>query len=214
MKKRTLIKYTVGFLVGKTILSCFGCSDTGSDPDTDENQAPETEITTQFKEEDGTVNYTVKGTDSDGSIDYITVNTNGNYQTVPNNSTINVSVIEGNNTITATACDNEGKADPTPATETNYSPTEQEASNLIAQTLNPSTYNKLDKDVSVALGDNPLFVVNAAIRKLNDTDAVIDYLGTHKDLLTLYGIPNISINRTSMSEIERKVLEFQDNGYN
>ena len=54
------------------------------------------------------------------------------------------------------------------------------------------------------------------IEKLNNTDAVIDYMGTlsNKQLLDLYGIPNLFINRTSIGEIERKVLEFQNNGYN
>jgi len=183
------------------------------EPPQPQNKSPNTSVTTEVKD-DGNVKYNVSGTDEDGSVDYISVQVNGkHYQDVNNNSYITVPITEGSNTITATAIDNEGAEDETPATGSFNSPTEEEASNIIANTLNPNTYNKLEKNVVVSLGSSESFRVNALIQKLNGTDAVIDYMGTRGGDLELYGIPNICPNRTSVEKLEEKALEFQNSGY-
>ncbi len=190
------------FLIAGLGLSLIGCPLPGP------NQAPETKIERQYKD-DGTVEYTLSGTDSDGSVDYISANINGGgYQNFPNNSTVSVPIIEYNNTIEAIAYDNEGLGDATPEIKDFYSPTEDEATNIIRNTLDPFTYEYIVNHV-VYEG----FERNMLVGLWADDDAVIDYMGQDKDLMDAKGISNICPQRTSTSEIERKVREFQDNGY-
>ncbi|MFW9875621.1 MAG: hypothetical protein ACFFG0_21165 [Candidatus Thorarchaeota archaeon] len=197
-----------------TFIATLGLTTGCPPPEPPLNRKPNTEVITNIKD-DGTVKYNVSGTDEDGSIDHISVYVNGNhYQDVNNNSYVTVPITEGDNTVTATAVDDEGDEDPTPATGSFNSPTEYEASQIISNILNPSTYNKLEKDALISLGSSDSFRVNALINKLNGTDAIIDYLGTHGDDLDLYGIPNICPKRTSVEKLEAKALEFQNNGYN
>lgn len=210
MKNKTRKRCAIGAVLLKAGGSFFGCSDSGSSGG-DENQAPNTEIITGVKD-DGTVDYTIKGTDSDGSINYILVNINGKLETVPNNYTKNVPIVEGNNTITATAYDNEEKADSTPASETNYSPTDLEASESIGNCITGYT-SDIQKNAWLALGDNPLIQVNI-LSKTNGVNTVVDYLETNGDLIKMYlgsknylGIPN----RTFSGELERKAIEFYNN---
>lgn len=184
------------------------------EPPQPKNKTPNTEVTTEVKD-DGTVKYDVSGTDEDGSVDYISVNINGeHYGNFSNNYSFSVPIVEGSNTITATTVDNEGAEDPTPATGSLISPTEYEASQIVSNILNPNTYNKLEENVLISLGSSDSFIVNNLISKLNNTDAIIDYMGAHQDLLNLYGIPNICPNRTSVEKLEEKALAFQNNGYN
>lgn len=208
---RGVIRTISPFIIG---LMLYGCPSPIPEPPESENKAPDTKITTEFQD-DGTVKYTFSGIDPDGSIDYISTKINGGfYGDVPNNSSIFVPIIEGNNTADAIAYDNEGASDKSPATDSFISPTEEEASNLIESTLNPSTYNLLEKNILISVGEEDSFYGNTRIKKLNNTDAIIDYMGTNGNLLTDYGIPNICPKRTSIEELERKVLEFQNNGYN
>jgi len=197
-----------------TFLATLGLTSGCPSPEPPQNKTPDTAIIREIKE-DGTVKYNVSGTDEDGSVDYISVYVNGNhYQDVNNNSYVTVPIVEGSNTITATAVDNEGAEDPTPATGSFNSPTEYEASQIISNVLDPSKYNKLEKDALISLGSSDSFRVNALINKLNGTDAIIDYLGTHAADLDLYGIPNICPYRTSVEKLGEKALEFQENDYN
>jgi len=184
------------------------------EPPPSQNKAPNTSVTTEIKE-NGEVKYNISGTDEDGSVDYISVNINGShYGDFSNNYSFSVPIKEKLNTITATTVDNEGAEDPTPATGSFNSPTEYEASYLIEETLNPNTYNGLEKDVLISLGSSDSFRVNALINKKSDgTDAIIDYMGTHGDDLDLYGIPNICPNRTSTENLESQVETFQNNDY-
>ncbi len=202
-----------------TVMQLFNCPSPIPDPQT--NKAPDTQITKEFKD-NGEVEYTVSGTDSEGSIANINVNTNGNYQTVPNNSTINVPIVEGNNTIIATAYDNEGLKDSSPATDYFNSPTEGQARTSIDNILDSrsETHNGFEKDVFVDFGS---FYVDYLIRKKDGNLAIVNYIEHQKNLeqelsnkgiLDSWGIPNLYIPRFPESEINLNLNEFIDNGYN
>jgi len=194
------------FLIAGLGLSLIGCPLPGP------NQAPETKIERQYKD-DGTVEYTFSGTDSDGFVDYISANINDEgYQNFPNNSTVSVPIDREDNTVEAVAYDNEGLEDETPATSSFYSPTDEDATDIIFNTLDPSTYNYIIKDYVFHNPDGDV-KINVIVGNGNpNEDAIIDYMGTHKEELDQF-FPNICPKRTSQEELERKVLEFQDNGY-
>lgn len=194
------------------------CACPDPNPPKPQNKAPETTIVKEG-EADGQITYNISGTDQDGYVSRIDYNINGESSSKnSDNFSVTVPLTEGDQYITATSIDNEGAADETPATHSCYSPTEYEASSIIEGTLNPSTYNSLEKDVLISVGDSDSFIVNALInKKSNGTDAIIDYLSTQevKDILDIYGIPNLCImNRTSTENLESQVETFQNNDYN
>jgi hypothetical protein len=213
MKKMNLFtRLAITFLFA---MISFACPQPIPEPIPSKKKAPDTEITTEFPG-DGNVKYTLKGT-PDGSIDYISASINGGAsQDYPNNTTIPVLINEGINKIKGTAYDDEGGEDESPATYSFNSPTEGEASELIETTLNPSTYNKLEKNARLSPGNEPEFYVNALIKRLDDKDAVIDYLPNEQipGILKTYGIHDLCImDRTSEGKLVEKVLEFQNGGY-
>ena len=197
-------------LVAKTILTFLSVIELGTacpSVISTQNEAPNTYIKTEVQK-DGNVKYTVSGTDKDGSIENIFVSVNGNYYgTFPNNYSFTVPIIEGDNIITATAYDNKGEKDSTPATNTFNSPTEYEATEIILNALNPiicdyvlTNYVYGDKERNVIIG-------------LEDEDIVIDYMGEDKEIMDYWGIRNCCPKITSRKGLEKEVTDFKKNGY-
>jgi len=189
------------------------------------NEAPNTYITKEFPD-DGNVKYTFSGTDEDGSVDYIKVKiNNGGYQNFSNNSSVSVPIIEGNNTVEAIAYDNKGEADPTPATYSFNSPTEGQARTLIYNILKAEeniTHKGLEEDVLVSL-EPPPFYVDYKITKFDGTYTVVNYVEhqesleqelLNKDVLDSWGISKLYLPRIPESEINLKLNDLIDGGYN
>ncbi|MDO8528704.1 MAG: hypothetical protein Q7S06_02330 [Nanoarchaeota archaeon] len=187
--------------------------------------SPDTTVTKEFTN-NGQVKYIFSGTD-DGSIEHIAArfNNTGDYQNFNNNDSVLVQIIEGNNSVEARAYDNEGLADPTPASDSFVSPTEEEANQFIEGILSgrSGTYGHLERDVYISIGESDVFHVDLLIRKSDGTDAVINYTGHqssleselyNKGLLDLYGIPNLYLARIPESEMQSQLEDFIDNGYN
>lgn len=210
------------------LAACGGCNPT--DPDTkkseeSENQAPNTEIISQFRD-DGKVAYTFSGTDSDGSVNHVAVRVNGGAsQNLSSGSSMLVDIIEGTNRVTATAYDNKDLADPTPAEYSFVSPTESQAEAIILGYLaaNSSSYKKFERDVLLSLGESGSFYVDFLVTKSNNTNAVVNYV-EHKEnlmqesanqkLLALFGIPNLYLVRLPEVEIKSRLDIFKNKGFN
>lgn len=213
----------------------LGCTDTGNQTtwfsryirvtQPPVNNPPQTEITPQFGN-DGKITYTFSGTDSDGSIDYISVRINGGIpQNLDNGSFELEDIIEGTNSVTATAYDNEGLADPTPAEYSFVSPTESQAEEIILGYLteNSPSYEKFEREVLLSLGAAESFYVDFLLTKRDSTDAVVNYVGHEEDLteesanqglLNIFGIPNLYLVRMPETEIKSRLDIFKNNGFN
>ncbi|MEJ2267880.1 MAG: hypothetical protein P8X70_02275 [Nanoarchaeota archaeon] len=210
MKKgKTIAQIFAGLVSLCTLICC-------PSPIIPQNQPPQTEAIETNVKDDGTVEYTVSGTD-DNSVKYIEVKINGEYYgNLKNGASFSVPIKEGENNIEARAYDAEDAKDLTPEEDSFYSPTQTEASEIIEQILNPNTYQKLDKNATLSFGNSEKVKVNALIRKINGTDAAIKYLSTPSDaqILSYYFVPNLCVpNRTSTKNLEDYVLKFQDRGY-
>ncbi len=234
MPLQDILKSTLrkGFLTtglfGSLLLGCNGddiVKPPPPPPPPPENQAPNTAITHQFRD-DGRITYTFSGTDSDGSIDYISVRINGGAsQNLINGSSKLIDIIEGTNRVKATAYDNKGLADPTPVEYSFASPTETQAKEIIAGILNTysSQYKSFEKNVLLSLGASDSFSVDFLITTTDDKNAVINYIGYRKNLteelvnqrlLNTFGIPNRYFVRIPESEISSRIGNFANNGFN
>ena len=208
--KKGLTKFSLALLLSASTIMPLNCCLI--------NEAPDTQITKKFKD-NGEVEYTLSGIDLDGSVDYISAKFNdGNYQNFANNTSVSVPIIEENNTIEAIAYDNQGLDDPTPATDSFVSPTEERAKELMRQLLleKGATF---EKDVLMSPGALDNFYVDYLIEKKDGPeDAVVNYVGYKKDLeeecsnrelLGLYGIPNRYFIRIPENEIISQLLDFE-----
>ncbi len=214
-------KSLLAILLSLSTVMPFNC-----DKPVPKNEAPDTEITSRQFNDKGEVEYGFLGTDSESYVDHISVSFNGgNYQNFSNNSLVSVPIREGSNTAEATAYDDEGKADPTPAIDTFISPTEEQARTLIDNILSgrSGTYGSLEEDVLVSIGASDNFYIDYLIKRDNKPDAMVNYVEHGEDLgkellnkqqLDLYGIPNLYLIRVPESEINLKLNDFIDNGYN
>jgi hypothetical protein len=213
MKERTKLGLLGKFFVGLFSLCTMGCP---SPISITPNEPPKTESIETKVKKDGTVEYTVSGTD-DNSVKYIEVKINGeDYGDLKNGASFSVPIKEGINSIEARAYDDEDAKDLTPEEDSFYSPTQTEASEIIEQILNPNTYQKLDKNATLSFGSSGNVKVNALIRKLDNRDSVIKYLSTEQDheIFSYYFIPNLCVpNRTSTKNLKDYVLDFQNTGY-
>ena len=206
--KKGLTKFSLVLLLSASTVMPFNCCLI--------NEAPDTQITKKFKD-NGEVEYTLSGTDLDGSVDYISAKFNdGNYQNFANNTSVSVPIIKENNTVEAIAYDNQGLDDSTPATDSFVSPTEDDAILLMGRLLleRGATF---EKDVLMSLGASDNFYVDYLIGKKNGRDAVVNYTGykknleeecSNKELLNSYRIPNLYLVRIPESEIKLKLLDF------
>ena len=154
-----------GLASSTLFLSCGKDSPTSPSPPPPppppQNRAPQTEITHQFGN-DGKITYTFSGTDSDGSINYISVRVNGGTsQNLNNGSSKLIDITEGTNMVEATAYDDKGLADPTPANYSFVSPTEDQAIPIISGILNTraSSYNRFERDALLSLGASEGFML-------------------------------------------------------
>lgn len=186
---------------------------------------PQTEISYQFGN-DGKITYIFLGTDSDGVINYISVRVNGGVsQNLNDGSSKLIDIIEGTNMVEATAYDNEGLADPTPAEYSFVSLTEEQAIPIISGVLNAraSSYNKFERDVLLSLGASEGFYVDYLITKKDSTNAVVNYVGyrknlteefTNQGLLSTFRVPNLYLIRIPETEITSRLNDFIDKGFN
>ncbi len=211
------------------LVALLACSDggkiTGLPPPPPANKAPQTELSYQFGN-DGKVTYTFSGTDSDGSIKYISVRINGGTpQNISNGSSKLVDIVEGTNTVNAIAYDDKDLADPTPAEYSFVSPTESQAETIISGYLaiQSSSYKKFERDAMLSLGASDVFPVDFLITKSDNTNAVINYVDHKEDLtkesanqrlLALFGIPNLYLVRLPEAEIKSRLDSFRKNGFN
>ncbi|MCK5149335.1 hypothetical protein KAJ87_00220 [Candidatus Pacearchaeota archaeon] len=164
--------------------------------------APETYVTTKFDNE-GHVQYTVKGEDSEEPIEYIKTKIDEEEsQNYPNNYEITTSLNQGWNYFSASAVTSGGTEDSTPATDAVYSPSEEEARTIIRNYLENAniTYDE-SEDLSLGASDN----AHADFLCYLGKDHVINYVSSMDDLtkdrenralLNFYGIPNYSWIRT------------------
>jgi hypothetical protein len=183
------------------------------------NVLPNTEILHY----NGWVRHTFPGTDTDGTIDYIHVKYGtGSALNVSNNSTRSVPIVSGENSVEATAYDNDGGADPTPAKYTFISPTESQAASAIISVLNSrsSTYQSFTQNALLSLGESASFPVDFLITLNDGTNAVIEYINHSESLteaaarqavLAVYGISNISFPRFPTDEIRSRLNDFLNN---
>jgi len=208
------------------ILTCcigIGCQNPSIDSNNSnpnkKNLAPDTEIKYNFTG-NGKVEYEFIGTDEDGYIDKIIFEINNKDKLEAENyEKVLFSIEEGINTVKATARDNEGLLDPTPAIYSFYSPTEKEAKKIIGGILDEKKayYDYFKENALICLEELNEFYVDYFIRKNDGTYAVINYIGYEKDLeeensnkelLESYGIPTMKIIRLPEKEIKLKLNNF------
>ena len=197
-------------------------SKTPTEPIVIPNKAPDTEITHVFGNE---ITYTFSGTDTDGSIDYISVRINdGAVQNVSNGSYKSISIIPGTNSVEAIAYDNKGLADSSPAKYSFISPTESQARATILSVLNAhsSSYQRFEMDALLSLGASGSFPVDFLITRNNGTNAVVCYVShlenlteelANQELLKTFGIPPLYLPRIPEDEIRSRLNDFISNGF-
>lgn len=236
---RTIVRFPLVLLVSASIVMPLSCSPTPPKNDTPSqvtngenetpdspviiNEAPDTQITRTF-DDDGTVTYTLSGTDDD-SVDYISVRINdGDWEDFyDDNISVSAPIIKGNNTIEARAYDDEGQKDETPAMGFFVSPTEEEARKLMEEIIEElGGYYALQEDALLSLGADKSFYVDYLIKRKDKQDVVVNYVGHEDDLeeelnnrrvLDMYEIPNLYFVRIPETEINSKLRDFIDNGY-
>lgn len=230
-RREFLKKSLKGIILSNALI--FSCGDDhdepknpiGPNPPPPQNNAPNTEIFVNFQD-DGKVNYTFKGTDSDGNISYITVKLNeGDSQYLNNNSSKLVEIIKGNNTVKATAYDDKGLADLNPAEYSFNSPDEDEAKKTIDNIFvgTRAYWNSIKSNALLSLGEKDSFVVDYLVKRNDGKDAVVNYIGYKKDLnqeisnqkiLSSFRIPSLYLVRIPANEINSKLSSFISNGFN
>jgi hypothetical protein len=180
---------------------------------------PDTFIDKEF-EDKGKVKYTFSGTNDTKSIAIII---NGLEGSVYHGDEIPSSIIEGNNIVEATAHNFWGD-DPTSAEDSFYSPTQEEAEEIIDGIFEERVgdYTSLEKKALICLGASDDFLVDYLVRKNDNTDAIVNYIGYGKnleeelansELLGLYGIQNLYIIRVPEDEIRLRLNDFIDKGF-
>jgi len=159
------------------------------------NQAPETTITKSFGDGlSGIVNYLVCGTDSDGYVSFTETSENLNdflqhentSQSNPHCISLDVTIVEGTNSLEARAYDNEGLRDPTIASVGFYSPTEEGARAVIDGILADRGYVEgVDYEKDKIYGaDGILITSDYFFTRTDGTRVVINYGGHQDDLNT------------------------------
>ena len=181
---------------------------------------PDTYIDRKIKS-DGKVKYVFT---TSGRARGISVERNDETQKVSDGGELIFPIIEGENLITAAAYNQHG-SDPTPAEDSFYSPSEEEARTAIEETLVEKGYKFVEniKDVVegcfirntwISLGDNDFRVDYWGI--VNDKDFVINYLGYGDDLekeilnnsyLSEFRISYHSFIRVPINDIKSKLEE-------
>lgn len=195
------------------------------EPTPTKNKSPNTTLTFESFDNKGNVGYYVSGTDSDGSIKHISVKRNGTLiGTYANNSSVSIPIVQGNNSLEAIACDNKNALDTTPATDSFYSPSEEQAREKIEEILlqNNSAYDKVNRDVLLSFGEKDTCRVDYLVKRKDGKDAVINYVG-HKDdlnqglsnneLLDSWGISNLNLVRLPESKLRTKLNDFISGGF-
>ena len=181
---------------------------------------PDTFINKKF-EDKGEVEYTFFGTNNPASIE-LNIN-ESEHQPVYSGDNLLVPIIKGENTIKATAHNFWGD-DPTPAEDSFYSPTQEKAEEVMDGIFEGRVgdYSSLEKKALICLGASDDFLVDYLVRKDDDTDAIINYVGYDKDLeeeysnkglLDMYGIPNLYIFRVPEDEISSRLNDFINKGF-
>lgn len=203
------------FLLTTTFLSC--------------NQPPETDEIDEWFDNKGNVEYSVSGWDPDfcDYVDHILVEINDSIEEIVDGSsgTVLTKIILGENNFTAEAYDKHGEPDPIPAESSFYSLTQKEAEEVMNGIFEGRVgdYTSLEKKALVCLGASDDFLVDYLVRKTDDTDAIVNYVGYGKnledelansELLGLYGIPNLYIVRVPEDEIRLRLNGFIDKGFN
>jgi hypothetical protein len=189
------------------------------------NRLPSSYIFKKF-DDNGNVTYNVSSYDSDGSI--IRVDSklnNGLVVSHTSNFSLTTPVIDGQNIFETTAYDNAGAAEQIPQKVTFTPFTKEEANKLISDTLNSKreTYNSLEKSVLISFGAGSNFYADFLVKRLNSTDAIINYSGfqsdvavglANKELLEMYGVPILQLNMLPSEEINLRLNSFIEKGYN
>lgn len=160
---------------------------------------------------DGTVNYEMTSTDSDGNVTEIEYQINRGAWESSNGeqAEVTVPISEGSNIITARAYDDMGSA--SQSTESSfYSPTEEEATDMIAETAGSALQGK---NATLSLGNTDVYV-DVLVKMPDGKDGVINYRQNtgNGSILGLYGIPYLDVeNKTSTENLENYVIEFLEN---
>ena len=142
---------------------------------------PDTHIYNKEFKDKGKVEYTFSGTNNVANI-RVDINEFESW-TVYSGDSLLVPIIEGDNIVKATARNWYGE-DPTPAEGSFDSPTQEEAEEIIDKVFgeNIGVYSSLEKKALICLGASDDFSVDYLVRKNDDTDAIINYVGYGKNL--------------------------------
>jgi hypothetical protein len=204
-----------------------------------QNQEPGTTVVENFGEGlSGNVEYTVCGLDSNSYVKYIDTWENGaGFKRHQNTTAVNpycdifeVPITGGTNTLEAQAVDSQNLADPTPAVNEFYSPTEEEARAVIEGILGDNGYtvdcdipidpNTYCMDRPVSTGEGFIENVDFKLKRSNETIAIVEYIGENDDpikeleekqILDDTPVPNLYLRRLPLDEIEKRFNGFADN---